>query len=681
MKLKGGQWVLKTVLALFVGVVLIIQSFSMTVLAVENGDPVIVVSLGDSYSSGEGIEPFYGQEKDRLDKMVDNDWLAHRSKKSWPSLIEIPGISGTMSNYRSVQLNGESVCEWYFVASSGAVAKNITSKQQKKTARTYAGWFSWDTVSVELPKQIDVFDSITGVVDYVTMTIGGNDVGFADIITTCATKSTYLGSKSLEEKMEGLWNNIDTTKTKIKTVYEEVQQAAGPQADIIVAGYPQLLEKNGKGAVISQEEAVTVNTNVTKFNELLEELVSECAEAGMNIHFVDVEEEFNKDGGHQAYTEEPWINEIILGARDQDIDCLSVASAYSIHPNEEGAKAYARCVNAKIQEIENNKKVGTLSGKICMASDRVTPVADANISIYRNDSLYLSASASMTGNYNLTLPEGNYRVEINAPGYIPFTAYADVTYNNNVYMETFLMVAGSEEESGTVTGIINNAMTGMGVEGVALSVRKGWNNMEQGDILASTVTEADGRYSLTLPLGNYTVYAERQGFISTSFNIIVQKENSDLQNGTITPIISGNNFRIVLTWGQNPNDLDSHMEGTMTNGNHFHVYYREKYCYDGDIEVCNLDVDDTTSYGPETITLTTTTATPYYYYIYRYAGSGTVATSEAQVKVYQGENLVATFNVPTDLGSEDYWNVFAILNGELIIKNTITSSADIQYAN
>jgi len=205
--------------------------------------------------------------------------------------------------------------------------------------------------------------------------------------------------------------------------------------------------------------------------------------------------------------------------------------------------------------------------------------------------------------------------------------------------------------------------------------------MEQGDILASTVTEADGRYSLTLPLGNYTVYAERQGFISTSFNIIVQKENSDLQNGTITPIISGNNFRIVLTWGQNPNDLDSHMEGTMTNGNHFHVYYREKYCYDGDIEVCNLDVDDTTSYGPETITLTTTTATPYYYYIYRYAGSGTVATSEAQVKVYQGENLVATFNVPTDLGSEDYWNVFAILNGELIIKNTITSSADIQYAN
>ena len=76
-----------------------------------------------------------------------------------------------------------------------------------------------------------------------------------------------------------------------------------------------------------------------------------------------------------------------------------------------------------------------------------------------------------------------------------------------------------------------------------------------------------------------------------------------------------------------------------------------------------------------------TNSTPYYYYIHRFAGSGSIATSSAKIMLYQGENLVATFNVPTDLGSDDYWNVFAISNGELVIKNTMTSSPDTFYAS
>ena len=44
-----------------------------------------------------------------------------------------------------------------------------------------------------------------------------------------------------------------------------------------------------------------------------------------------------------------------------------------------------------------------------------------------------------------------------------------------------------------------------------------------------------------------------------------------------------------------------------------------------------------------------------------------MSTSESQVKVYQGELLVATFNVPTNLGNDRYWNVFAIKNGQLIV--------------
>ena len=112
-----------------------------------------------------------------------------------------------------------------------------------------------------------------------------------------------------------------------------------------------------------------------------------------------------------------------------------------------------------------------------------------------------------------------------------------------------------------------------------------------------------------------------------------------------------------------------------------HVYYSHKSQYDGDVEVCNLDIDDTSSYGPETITLRPTTDKPYYYYVYRYAGSGSVSSSGAQIKVYKGEQLENTFNVPSGQGTEDYWNVFAIKDGEVIVKDTITSGADTSYAD
>lgn len=47
--------------------------------AAASSDPMIVVSLGDSYSAGEGIEPFYGQSLPLSQKVCDHDWLAHRS--------------------------------------------------------------------------------------------------------------------------------------------------------------------------------------------------------------------------------------------------------------------------------------------------------------------------------------------------------------------------------------------------------------------------------------------------------------------------------------------------------------------------------------------------------------------------------------------------------------------------
>ena len=661
----------------------------------DSNNPVIMVSLGDSYASGEGIPEFYGQNKPLEEKVKDEDWLAHRSTKSWPSLLEVPNPNGQgiliMKDYKESNTDSCGVnynlCRWYFVASSGATTQDLTHPQIKKYCKykPFSSLTDLVTGEKELKGQLAIFDEISEHVDYVTISIGGNDVDFAEIITECALGSTYLGTSKLEEKIDALWDNMGQTREKLMQAYRDIRNKVDGQTEIFVTGYPRLLEEGGKGLFISEYEAMWVNHNVSAFNRVIQDCIGSCGVDRNKIHYVSVEEVF---AGHQAYaSKDPWINKIKLPAQSEDISILgkdALVSAYSMHPNEDGARAYADCVNEAIRNVNNSKTTGTLKGVVNKASDRMTAIPGAQIEAYKSGSTspYRKTVSDARGSYSLELPGGDYEVHITKDGYIPYSTYTTVEVDTNNYVEAFLMVQGSTSESGVAKGTISNALTGRGIDGVKLTVRTGWNNVSNGSVITTSTTDSSGNYSLVLPLGNYTVNMEKAGFLSGHVNIVVQSGTTSSQNGALSPsTISGDGYTVVLTWGENPRDLDSHVEGTLSNNNTFHVYYSHKSNYDGDIEVCNLDVDDTTSYGPETITLRPTTTNPYYYYIYKYSGSGTVATSEAQIRLYKDGVLLRTFNVPTDQGDGDYWNVFAIINGRLVVKNTITSSANTTYVN
>lgn len=136
---------------------------------------------------------------------------------------------------------------------------------------------------------------------------------------------------------------------------------------------------------------------------------------------------------------------------------------------------------------------------------------------------------------------------------------------------------------------------------------------------------------------------------------------------------------IVLRWGETPSDLDSHLVANQSDGSSYHVYYSNK---NPSPAYANLDVDDTSSYGPETVTITSFSSLyniKYAVHDYTNRGSSSstaLANSGATVDVYKGSQLLRSFSVPTNKEGTE-WDVFAFdANGNIVVTNSMTYCSD-----
>ena len=297
----------------------------------------------------------------------------------------------------------------------------------------------------------------------------------------------------------------------------------------------------------------------------------------------------------------------------------------------------------------------------------------ARIKVYENTTLVANAATDVSGTFSVALDQGDYKIEVSKSGYITATQYFSISGGEKKYIEAFKLVKrNSSEIMGGIFGTIKDAMTGNTVSGVDIKISRGWGNDTDDNIeyVAEENTNSSGKYSLRknsvygvnfgLDAGNYTVSISKDGYIPTSFNItIVGGEDMEF-NSSITPVGAEDIYHIVLTWGQYPLDLDSHLNANY-NDYREHVYFSEEVGY-----YSNLDVDDTDSYGPETITIEDITkyTGDVMYSVHDYSNRGETdstafSTSSATVKVYRGGRLLETFHVPTGVRG-NVWNVFYI---------------------
>ncbi len=218
---------------------------------------------------------------------------------------------------------------------------------------------------------------------------------------------------------------------------------------------------------------------------------------------------------------------------------------------------------------------------------------------------------------------------------------------------------------GTVTGQVVDVTTGLGVSGVSVRVRDASEY--------TTTTATNGSFTFDIPVGTQTLTFTIAGFVIPDYqvNVIEDRLTSVPESAIIAnPALSPDEIRIVLTWGADPRDLDSHL---MTPSGH-HIYYASRNPVGAG---ANLDYDDTTGYGPETITITEMQEGRYRYFVHRFSGQGTLAGSGAQVRVFDDSGLIGTYTAPST-GVGDYWNVFTMDNLVITVVDQIQETQPVR---
>jgi hypothetical protein len=240
-------------------------------------------------------------------------------------------------------------------------------------------------------------------------------------------------------------------------------------------------------------------------------------------------------------------------------------------------------------------------------------------------------------------------------------------------------------QTGAGTGCANvnvqvyNAFTGAVLSGATVSIG-GHTATTNSSGVASFTSLTQGAASLSVTDTGFVSATQGATLVCTSTNVIaVALSPASGQTGGL----SAGQFRVILTWGLNPNDLDSHMTGPNADGSRWHV----NFANDTDGGICALDVDDTTSYGPETITCPESSLVSlrngiYRYSVHQYAGSGTIGTSGAAVRLEFANGTVYNYTPPAGawIGDDDVWTVFELTvnNGTISVApvNRVTNNVD-----
>ncbi|HIV59297.1 MAG TPA: SGNH/GDSL hydrolase family protein [Candidatus Stackebrandtia faecavium] len=231
------------------------------------------------------------------------------------------GCLRSTGNYPSLMAADLGVDEFLDVSCSGAVTDDMFNAQNTAVGTN--------------PPQLDALNEQTTLV---TLGIGGNDVGFANILVDCLLSgSTQPVNAPCQDKYthedgtDQLQQRIDETKPKVESVLGEIANRA-PNAQVIVVGYPAILpEADGCWPKVPLAKG-----DIPYLDGIEQSLNSALADAA-NAHGATYVENYERGHDVCAPRDARWVEGVI-----------PTKPAAPVHPNADGMQAVAQTVLGSI---------------------------------------------------------------------------------------------------------------------------------------------------------------------------------------------------------------------------------------------------------------------------------------------------------------------------------------------
>lgn len=307
------------------------------------------VAFGDSYSAGEGNRPYEPGTDTKTN-------TCHRSTAAYPTMIKWPGHSKPIV----VEAKAGEPYSFTFRACGGATTTTVTNAAAFPNNATVAEWIkngnvNWGRASLDkLPEGLQAQTrALNAETKLVTISIGGNDARFADVLYGCLVdarvrlKSCSNGTYTLKRHSNGAKDPdvltafepqvIDALQEHLLATYKAIGDKAR-NAEIIVAGYPLLFPTDPVKSCLSLSPKTQVWLDETglHLNAVTAAAVAQARAGGLDIRFVDPTDAF---ADHPLCSKVPWLYGIKFQRR------LVIIDPGSFHPRQPGQDAYAKLIN------------------------------------------------------------------------------------------------------------------------------------------------------------------------------------------------------------------------------------------------------------------------------------------------------------------------------------------------
>ncbi|WP_243725606.1 SGNH/GDSL hydrolase family protein [Actinomadura rubrisoli] len=250
-------------------------------------------ALGDSYSAGVGAEASVG-DQNPLDR-------CHRTSKAYYNEVAkaFPFPKGSA-----------------FWACSGATTSDFLTGRHGE------------------PPQLGRVGADTSLV---TLSVGGNDVGFSKVLAGCVVKLPW--SKSCTEQGNDIAGRMADLRRDLPDLIDKIH-ARAPHARIVLMGYPKAFSevKGTGGDNLSVSEQQWLNARAYELGQLIRQTAAEAdarivARRGQgSVEFVDAYSAF---AGHEVGSSDPYMNGLAV-----NLSALQ-AEPRSYHPTVNGQHALA----------------------------------------------------------------------------------------------------------------------------------------------------------------------------------------------------------------------------------------------------------------------------------------------------------------------------------------------------